>query len=309
MRLVNHLLLILLCLVPMLMFSPTVTQAQDEVFVPQWPVPTRYTVLVMGMDRRPNARDNLNARTDAIFIVSFDPQTESIGILDIPRDMHFALMDGSELVRVNTLMVRGESRQEGYGPFLAMDTIQGNLGIYIDAYVAIDFEAFIVLVDAIGGVAVDVPYRISDPTFPDMNYGYDPLYVNPGLNQFNGREALKYARTRHGDNDYLRGQRQLQVLMAIRDKLAEADTLPRMILQMPSLMQQLNDNVYSNLTPDQLMALGAAMLRIQPEKITTGSLNEEYSFNYSTREGTVRVPDREKLVDLMVAVFGHYYSQ
>jgi len=289
--------------------TPSVAQQADQAIIPQWPVNARYTTLVLGMDRRPNARDTLSVRTDAIFIVSYDPQTQSIGILDIPRDLHFAMMDGSGLVRVNTLMVNGELRQEGYGPFLAMETIQGNLGIYIDAYLAVDFEAFIVLVDSIGGVTVDVPYIINDPTFPDMNYGFDPLFLRPGTQVLDGRTALQYARTRHGDNDYLRGERQLQVLLAIREQLGAEGTLSRMVLQMPSLVRQLNNNIYSNLTPDQILALGGAMMDVPISNITTGSLNEEFSFNYGTENGTVRVPDREKLVNLMLEVFGSNYSQ
>lgn len=303
-------LLLVLCIFPVVAINPTTfAQEEGEAIIPDWPVNTRYTILVLGMDRRPNARDTLSVRTDAIFVVSFDPETQSIGILDIPRDLHFALMDGSGLIRVNTLMVTGELRQEGYGPFLAMETIQGNLGIYIDAYLAVDFEAFIVLIDAMGGITVDVPHIINDPTFPDMNYGYDPLYLRSGVQVLDGHTALQYARTRHGDNDYLRGQRQLQVLMAIREKLGAEGTFARMVLQMPSLMRQLSDNFYSNLTPDQILALGGAMMEVPVDGITTGSLNEEYSFNYGTENGTVRVPDREKLGELMVEIFGPNYSQ
>ena len=166
-----------------------------------WDGQSRFNILVLGMDRRPGARDNLNARTDAMMIVSFDPQNNRLGILDIPRDMHFAVLNMREdLLRVNTLMVEGETLQEGCGPYFAMETFQLNLGLYIDAYIAFDFVAFIDFVDAIGGIIVDVPALINDPTFPDMNYGTDALYIPSGQRAMDGDLALAYARTRHGDN-------------------------------------------------------------------------------------------------------------
>ena len=91
------------------------TAAQQNITVPTEPVHwdgvSRFNILVLGMDRRPGARDNLNARTDAIILVSFDPQSHTLGMLNIPRDMHVAILEvDEELVRINTLLVRGESR-------------------------------------------------------------------------------------------------------------------------------------------------------------------------------------------------------
>ena len=90
-------------------------------------------------------------------------------------------LDGDgDLTRINTLLVEGEEMQEGYGPYYAMQTLQNNFGMYVDAYVVFDFVAFMAFIDAIGGVTVDVPYVINDQAFPDMNYGYDPLVLSPG---------------------------------------------------------------------------------------------------------------------------------
>lgn len=272
-----------------------------------WDGESRYTILVMGMDRRPGARDNLNARTDVIMLVSLDPQQKRLGIMGIPRDMHFGLLDVGELVRVNTLLVRGESRQENYGPAFAIETLQANLGMYIDAYVIFDFEGFIALIDALGGVEVDVPYNISDPTYPDMNYGFDPFYVSAGQNTFDGRTALKYVRTRHGDNDYLRVQRQMQVVEAARDRLRDVTVLQSIIAQAPDLVEALQGNLYTNLGLEQALMLGMATLEIPAENITTGSLDERYSYDFVSNGETVRVPDRQALVELLISVFGENY--
>jgi len=301
-------LVVLLCL---LLIGSEVL-AQQTVVVPdelvRWDGESRFNILVLGMDRRPGARDNLNARTDAIMLVSFDPVSRRLGVLDIPRDIHLAVIDvADELVRINTLMVRGESRAEGYGPYFAMETLQLNLGMYVDAYIAFDFEAFIDFIDFIGGVTIDVPYDIYDPSFPDMNYGYDPLYLAAGVQTLDGRDALRYARTRHGDNDYMRGQRQLQVLLAARDRLSDPLVSASMVRNAPQLFNNFRGHFYTNIQPEHLVYLGLSMLELSADDIATGSLNTQYSFNYNYRNQTVRVPDRDLLGQLLIDVFGVDY--
>ncbi|MDQ7027996.1 MAG: LCP family protein [Anaerolineae bacterium] len=301
----------LLLLIISIGIIPTNAQ-QSDVTIPtdalRWDGASRFNVLILGMDRRPGARNNLNARTDAIMLVSFDPQTKTLGILDIPRDMHMAILEiDEEMVRVNTLLVRGESRAEGFGPYYAMQTIQLNFGMYIDAYIAFDFVAFIEFIDAIGGITVDVPVTINDPNFPDMNYGYAPLLIRRGINNFDGRTALSYARTRHNDNDYLRGQRQLDVVMAVRDRLSEASALADLVQNAPQLFDALSSNFYTNIAYEDIVRLGLGMVRLDAEDITSGSLNEQYSFTYRYRGERVRVPDRELLSQLLVETFGEEY--
>lgn len=281
--------------------------AQEATATP-WNGQTRYTILVLGMDRRPGARDTLNVRTDVVMLVSIDPKVPRLGILSIPRDMHFAPAGRADLVRVNSLLVEGEKIAEGYGPYLAMETLQLNLGMYIDGYIAFDFEAFTTLVDAIGGIVVDVPQAIYDPTFPDMNYGYDPLVLAAGRQQMDGRTALKYARTRHNDNDYQRGARQLQLVSAIRDRLSDPSVLRDLVDSAPRLTQQLQRNVYTNIPPEQIIFLGLSMMQVPSENVYTGAIGLAESFDYANANGeVVRVPDREKLADLLSQVFGADY--
>lgn len=274
----------------------------------RWDGQSRFNILVMGQDRRP--RDGLTdqVRTDAVFIVSYDPQNQRIGVLDIPRDIHIALIEGNgSLVPINTLVLRGENRAIGYGPYFAVENLQFNFGMYIDAFVMLDFQAFIEFIDAIGGITVDVPYTIYDGTFPDMNYGFDPFFVRAGVQTFDGYEALQYARTRHQDNDYLRGTRQLQVIEAVYERLREPAALRGLISNAQPLWNSVRDNVSSNMAPEHMIYIGTAMMEVPRENIITGSLNEQYSFNYTYRGNTVRVPDREQLPALLVAVFGETY--
>jgi LCP family protein required for cell wall assembly len=266
-------------------------------------------VLVVGLDRRPG-ETGLAYRTDTMMLVSIDPASRSLGILSIPRDLYVAVPGYSEPQRVNTPMVLGEIRQPGSGPQLLMQTVQYNLGIRVNDYVAVDFNTFVTLIDTIGGVELDVPYTINDPLFPDMNYGYDPFYITAGIHQMDGRTALKYARTRHGDSDFRRAQRQQAVIYAIRDKILELDMLPQLIIQAPTLWNQLSSGISTGLQFDQIIQLALYLKDIPLDSMKTGVINEQYTLGYTTSDGaSVLVPDRANIGPLMVEVFGASYSQ
>lgn len=277
----------------------------------RWDNESRFTVLVMGMDRRPREKSSLSVRTDAILLVSFDPATKRIGVLHIPRDLHLAPLPDTgveQLLRVNTLLLRGEELQPGYGAYYMMDTIQYNLGMYIDAYVAFDFDAFVKVVDMLGGIDIETQFTISDPTYPDMNYGYDPFYLPAGNHTLDGETALKYARTRHGDNDYLRGIRQMQVFKAVGEKATRPEVLAQLIAGAPQLLSELNGDVVTDLTSAEAVQLGLFAAQIPLDALITGGINEQY-IGYAFQEGgSVAIPDREMLPDLMARIFGEDYS-
>jgi LCP family protein required for cell wall assembly len=290
-------------------FAPTFAQDATPT-PPPWDGTSRFTVLVMGMDRRPGARDTLRVRTDAILLVSIDPANQSIGVLHIPRDIHLTPPNTGDFVRVNTLMVEGENLQEGYGPYWAMDTIQYNLGIYIDRYVAFDFEAFIAFIDAIGGVTVTTTYTINDDIFPDMDYGFDPFHLPAGTHTLDGENALKFARTRHGDNDFFRGERQMQVVTGVLDRLSSGETFARLLSQAPQLLDQFSHNVYTDLSLDEMIQLATAAITIPRENIHTATMNQDYNLLYLLPNGTNGyIPDRGKLSQLMTETFGDNYFQ
>lgn len=274
-----------------------------------WDGNSRFTVLVVGLDRRPG-ETGLAFRTDTMMLVSIDPDAHSLGILSIPRDLYVEVPGYSELQRINTPMVLGELRQPGYGPQLMMQTVQYNLGIRVHDYVVADFKAFIALVDAIGGIDVNLTYNISDPIYPDMYYGYDPFYLQAGDHHLDGATALKFARTRHGSSDFQRAQRQQQVIFAIRDRVLNLQMLPQLIVQAPTLLNELSQDVSTGLTVDQMIHLALYLKDIPPENIHTGVIDESYTSGYTTSSGaSVLVPDRARIGPLMVEVFGTDYSQ
>ncbi|MFN8375763.1 MAG: LCP family protein [Anaerolineae bacterium] len=274
-----------------------------------WDGQSRFTVLLMGIDRRPD-ETGLQYRTDTMMLVSLDPATGTVGLLSIPRDLFVVVPGYSQLQRVNTPMVLGELQQPGYGPTLAMQTVQYNFGIRVHDFVVVDFDAFITLVDVIGGIDVTLDYTIDDPIYPDLYYGYDPLYMPPGDYHLNGYEALRFARTRHGSSDFERALRQQQVLNAIRDRVLDLDLLPSLIVQAPSMYANLSQSVYTQLTLDQIIQLAWYLKDIPSENIHMGVVDQRYAFNYTTPDGAqVLVPDRSLLGPLMVEIFGDDYSE
>ncbi|MEQ8672600.1 MAG: LCP family protein [Aggregatilineales bacterium] len=286
--------------------------AQDEEpFFPAWDGQSRFTILVMGMDRRPGARDTLSVRTDVMILASIDPATQSIGMLHIPRDIHLTPVGTIDFIRANTLMVEGENLQEGYGPYYAMDTIQYNLGIYVDRYVAFDFEAFMTVIDALGGVEITSDYVINDPEYPDMNYGFDPFYLSSGTHLLDGHRALQYARTRHGDNDFVRGLRQLEVIEAVFDKVTGENMLPYLIGVAPTLLSELDRNIYTDLRLPDMIQLAQFMVNIPRENIHADTINLSHNMIYTSPDGSsIYIPDRANIAELLAEVFGeNYYTR
>jgi LCP family protein required for cell wall assembly len=274
-----------------------------------WDGQSRFTMVMVGLDRRPG-ETGLAYRTDTMMLISIDPIAKSIGVLSIPRDLYVQVPGYAALQRVNSPMVFGETNRPGGGPILMMQTVQLNLGMRVNDYVAVDFQAFIDVVNAIGGISVTTDYTINDPQYPNMNYGYDPFYLPAGTHLLDGYNALRFARTRHGDSDIQRAERQQATLLAVRDKLLNANMLPSLIAQAPSLWQSLSDNVYTGLTFEQMVQLGLYVKDIPLENIELGVINYEYLIPYTTEDGaSVLIPNRARLGTLMVNTFGASYSQ
>jgi len=274
-----------------------------------WDGTSRFTMVLVGLDRRPG-ETGLGYRTDTMMLVSLDPATDSIGILSIPRDLYVQVPGYTELQRINTPMVFGESRQAGYGPTLLMQTVQLNLGIRVHDYMAVDFQAFIDIVDLIGGVDVTIDYTINDAAYPNMSYGYDPFYLAAGTHHLNGYDALRFARTRHGSSDIQRAERQQQVIFAIRDRVLNLDMIPQLLVQAPAIWNTLSDNLYTGLSLEQLIQLGLYSKDINLDNIKTGVIDFSYLQGYTTESGaSVLIPNRARLGGLMTEVFGTNYSQ
>jgi LCP family protein required for cell wall assembly len=247
-----------------------------------WDGSDRVNILLLGIDRRPG--EAFISRTDSMMIISSDPATDTASVLSVPRDLYVDI-PGYGQDRINTALVYG-ARGGDYldGAALAMQTVSSNLNIPVHHYALVDFGAFVRIVDILEGIDVEVPYAIDDPLYPDMDYGYDPLFIPAGTQHFDGQLALKYARTRHADSDFNRAYRQQQVLFAARDKALSLG-LGELLLRAPSLYREVEDGIRTDLTLEQLLRLAKTMGDIPAAGIQSAVLDQDFVTSYRTPGG------------------------
>ncbi len=272
-----------------------------------WSGKGRFTLLLLGVDKRPD-ESLAGSRTDLMIIMSIDPVSHSAGILSIPRDLFVPIPGQSDMQRINSAYELGELNEPGSGPKLAMQAIQYNFGIPVNNYVLFTFDAVTAVIDAVGGVDINVPTAIDDEQFPDMNYGYDPLRIPAGLIHMDGTLALKYARTRHQDDDFERTHRQQAIILAVRDKVVQLNMLPQLVQQAPILWTQLQGNFLTDLSLDQVLSLAVYARGLPPGSIQHATIEGQYVRPIQWQGDSVLTPDRSKIGDLMTQVFGPNYA-
>ncbi len=168
-------------------------------------------ILLLGSDQRVG---DPGFRTDTIILATINPQKGFVSLLSFPRDLYVNI-PGYGTNRINTAFVNG-----GFHTLAA--TMDANFGVRPDHYVLINFHAFQQTVDSLDGIEVKVAQ-----TFTDKRQGFGNYTVPAGEVHMNGRVALWYVRARKSTNDFNRGRRQQEVLLAIADKLISLDGLKR----------------------------------------------------------------------------------
>ncbi len=243
----------------------------------------RTTVLVMGLDRRPD--ETYPTRTDTMILLSIEHDTETASILSIPRDLYVDI-PGYYRDRINVAYVLGavNAGSEAGGAHLAMETVEQNLGVQVDHYLLVDFNSVTSLIDAIGGLEIYVTETIDDPLFPDMNYGYDPLYIPAGQQTLDGRTSLKYMRTRHGDSDFERSRRQQNAIKALQKQLVDLGPLG-LAQRAPVIWQEIQSGIFSDMSFNDAFSLMNAGINLDDEAIQTAVIDYNYSYNYRTTNG------------------------
>ena len=151
------------------------------------------TVLLMGVDSSTNDIKNASLNGDALMLITFNPKTLNSTILSIPRDTYTSIscFAGNRKNKITHAAWYGESCMQ--------KTIENLMDIKIDYYVKIDFKGVVNLVDAIGGIEVDVPIKFCEQ---DSNRNFDNLIcLNKGKQVLNGEQALALSRHRKTIND------------------------------------------------------------------------------------------------------------
>jgi LCP family protein required for cell wall assembly len=152
-------------------------------------------------------------------------------------------------VRNRADLFPGGKATRGYN---GLKAIMGNLyGLDIKYFVEVNFDGFTAVVDAMGGVTINVQVPVSDDRFPSTDGSLRRIYIPSGIQHMNGAEALRYARSRYGSNDFDRGVRQQRVLLSLREQADPQDLIPRL----PSLVTALKKTVKTDIPVDQLAPL------------------------------------------------------
>jgi len=209
---------------PVLPAIPSPSPVKIAVAVPDdKPLLSTTNILLLGSDRRP---DMPNWRTDVMMIVAVDRAQNRVGVISLPRDLYIDVIPNHRGNKINVIDYLGEQDEpNGGGPHLLGEIIEGKIGVPIHHYVRVDFESVKKLVDAMGGVEIDVDCPLYDP------YGYDeggsPLALDVGIHRLDGGEALSYVRSRRIGGDLERERRQQRFIWAVRTQIRNEILLPR----------------------------------------------------------------------------------
>jgi polyisoprenyl-teichoic acid--peptidoglycan teichoic acid transferase len=234
----------------------------------EWMQRGRLTVLISGSDHGP---DRQGGRTDAMMVATLDLNTGQPIIFGVPRNFgdiplpeHVSSIMGTESYTGMLKWLYGEAQAypdlapNGGDPGMVAlkGAISELLGIPIDYYAMVDMQGFIELVDAFGGVEIDVQAPVIVRLLsPIEGEGWQQFEILPGEQTLDGHEALAYSRNRTGTTDYDRMQRQRCLVEAM---LVEADA-PTLLLRFPDLLDVIRDNVVTDIPLDMLPDL--VMLR------------------------------------------------
>jgi LCP family protein required for cell wall assembly len=264
----------------------------------------RTNILVVGLDARAGEGD-FPSRTDTIFIVTVDPKTDSTGILGIPRDLlvdiPYSSGSGTYQDRINSVYVAGELN--GYdqgGVELMKEVLKSNYDIDIHKYVMVDFQGFESIVDALGGIDVDVPERVFDPYYSETELpgDYLPQDFEVGQHHMDGQTALAYARIRFSSDDFDRIQRQQRVIFATIDKAKSLNVLA----DAPSLWSKYKDTIETDISDLQILSYADLANRVK-DNIAAVSLGP-VTVPYTTPEGAaVLIGDDEAIAQIVDSMF------
>lgn len=259
--------------------------------------PPRTNILVLGLDARPG--EGMVTRSDTLILATVDPEQLYAGMLSIPRDLYIDI-PGYAPDRINAAHVLGESVQRGGGPRLAAETIEQNFQVRVHRTLRMDFRGFVAIIDAAGGVTVDVENAIIDYEYPTENYGTMVVEFKSGPQHMSGERALQYARIRHGSSDFLRAERQQRVIVALARQLS----WPGNWWRLPNVYLVLAQYVDTDLNIVDIAMMAPTLLWVGPNGIDHQVLDTGYVYGSSTEGGaSIQRPDWNQIHPLLDEMF------
>jgi LCP family protein required for cell wall assembly len=239
--------------------EPSLGSQVPEVSVPPWDGQERLNILLIGADEQGGGHN-----TDTLITVSIDPVTKQVAMFSLPRDTQFVPIPPGPARsvwgrtygnKINSFFANnrrrsdlwpGNDRTRGYN---ALKAVIGELyDIEIKYFVEVNFEGFKKVVDAVGGVTINVQVPVVDDAFPGSTGRAQRLYIPSGIQHMDGEQALRYARSRNTSTDFDRGARQQRVLLSLREQADPQLLLPRL----PELVDALKSAVRTDVPLDQL---------------------------------------------------------
>ena len=205
--------------------------------------------------------------TDSIMLLSIRPGSREAVMISLPRDLWVKIpalpRNGYLFGKLNSAYaigtdhasypnVRADWNTATGGGDLAAATVSQITGQHVDYWVGVDFKAFRDVVNALGGVRVNVPTALDDPYFPlGETTGMVHVHINAGWQRFDGERALEYSRSRETTSDFDRSKRQQLVMLAVRQRAVSLNAVPRLF----NLLGALQSNVRTNLRPAEMRQL------------------------------------------------------
>lgn len=217
--------------------------------------------------------------TDSVMVLSIRPGAREAVMVSLPRDLWVKIpalpRQGFLYGKLNSAYaigtdhasypnVRSEWKTDTGGGDLAAATVSQVIGAPIDYWIGLDFKAFRDVVNALGGVRVNVPAALDDPSFPKgESTGMIHIHFDPGLQQLDGEHALEYARSRETTSDFDRSKRQQLIMLAVRQRVLSLNAVPRLF----SLLTALQDNVRTSLRPAEMRQLAELASQLKERDI------------------------------------------
>jgi len=224
----------------------------------------RLNILLIGADQRPH-QGTFN--TDTLIVASVDPKTRQVAMFSVPRDTTgIPLPPGPARnaigtfypAKINSLWTLAQHRPDLFsgsnstrGYQALKDTLGYLYGISIPYYAEVNFDGFKQLVDAVGGVTINVQFPVLDDYYPGDDGNHLRVYIPAGIQHMSGAQALIYARSRHASIDYDRSERQQRILLSLKDQTDVNSLIPKL----PDLIQALKSTIHTDIPVSQLPAL------------------------------------------------------
>lgn len=254
-----------------------------------------FTVLISGVDSRDGFAES--SRSDVNMLATINPVTKTVLLTSIPRDYYVTTVCEEDAGCQNG--AKDKLTHTGlHGTETTKKTIENLLGVDINYTAKVNFTSVVNLVDALGGIDVDVKPGLAVDHFYTNDYFGTDYGVTEGINHLNGQAALCYARERYAyqDGDRQRVKNQQEVLMAIVKKA----TSPSVIGNYPALMDALSGAFQTDLSQDEIQSLIQFQLKEMPDwQFITYSLDGQGSTEFCAELGnnaSVMIPDNETVV-------------